>query len=280
MHETFTLRTVGRSPATLRALLEEARDVATADGRTVGLYVGRWAEWSRVAELEPRPLSSVFLPDGQMERIVARVEAWLAGRDNYRRRGNPWRLTGLFTGSPGSGKTATVMALAAHYGMDLYILSLKDRSMDDQQMMRLLLRVPEGSIVLLDDVDAVVSGRTMGEGVGVSFAALLFALENPKPGIITIQTTNHPERLDPAQVRGGRAKIKAEFGPAQPDQASRLFLHFHEGRAGLDDAADEFGRLGAGWAMCDLEGVLEEHEGDPRGAVAALQNVRSLPAAA
>lgn len=117
--------------------------------------------------------------------------------------------------------------------MDLYQLSLADRSMNDRQLTNLMLRVPERSIVLLEDVDSAVRGREMQQE-GVSFSGLLNVLDGvaSRPGILMVQSTNHPEVLDPAQVRDGRADMHEHFGEADADQAARMFLHFYDNAPG------------------------------------------------
>ena len=41
-------------------------------------------------------------------------------------------------------------------------------------------------------------------------------------GLITLATTNHPEKLDPALIRSGRFDISMELGPLEWEEAERM----------------------------------------------------------
>ena len=81
-------------------------------------------------------------------------------------------------------------------------------------------------------------------------------------------TTNHPERLDPALVRPGRADVHVELGPVGAVTAERLFRRFFPERP-------EFARRFAAAlgddrvAPAALQGWLMQHAGDPAGAATA-----------
>jgi len=269
--ETIRFRMLGKDASAARALLHEAYHVATDEERRVGVYVLQWSEWRRLAQVRPRPLGSVFLPEGEMERLTADASDFLASEGWYGERGIPWRRGYLLEGAPGTGKTSAIGALAGHLGMDLYLCSVAGKDMTDQKLASSLLNVPERSAVLLEDVDAVVRGREMqGEG-GVTFAGLLNALDGvaSRPGVLTFLTTNHAEQLDPALVRPGRVDVRMHFGPATREQVVRMFLHFY-GRPELRELAETFAERMEGRVMADAQKVLLDHKTDPSGAVSAV----------
>lgn len=276
--ETIVLRTLGRDPAILRELLTEARDVATSAGRSVGLYVQTWGEWHRVREMSPRPMSTVFLPDNQAEKLLDDARKFFTKREWYERRGIPWRKQYMFEGVPGSGKTSFIIALAGELGLDLYIVNLGDPHLTDQKLTSMLLRIPERSAVLLEDVDAVVKGREMSDQTGVTFAGLINALDGvgSKPGLLTFQTTNHAELLDPVQMRPGRVDVRVRFENATREQAYRFFLHFYE-RTAPDALADAFAEHSAGRSMAELQGMLLEWPNNPRAVVVTLETSELTP---
>lgn len=93
---------------------------------------------------------------------------------------------------------------------------------------------PKGSIVLLEDIDAVFVDRVSAkkaEGRTVSFSGLLNAIDGVRStdGRILFMTTNHKEKLDPALLRAGRADVHIKLDFASYNQIEKLFLKFFPG---------------------------------------------------
>lgn len=274
--ETYTLRMLGRSAAAFRALFVEARALASTEERRVSIYAARWDHWARLAQTRPRALASVVLAAGVAERLLEDARRFLASEAWYRDRGIPWRRGYLLEGPPGTGKSSTIAALAGELGLNLHVLNVADRGMTDDRLASLLLDASAPSILLLEDIDAVVHGRTVEGGPGgVTFAGLLNALDGvaSQQGVLTFLTTNHPEVLDPALLRNGRVDVRLHLGPATAEQAERFFLHFYAGsdRRDLPALARRFGAWGEGKTVADLQGVLLGHREDPAG---ALEDIR------
>lgn len=272
LQETIELRMIGRDPNAARKILEDARDLAYRDDPTVGVYVCRWGEWHRIYEAAPRPLDTVILPAGVLEDITADAEAFLDSREWYQRRGIPWRRGYLFEGTPGTGKTSAIAAIAGHLKLDLYMCNVTGAGMTDERLIANLLSVNVRSAVVLEDVDCVVEGREM-KSEGVTFSGLLNALDGvaSKPGVLTFLTTNHPDRLDGALLRNGRVDRRITFEPSTVEQASRFFKKFYEENdLGL---SDDFGCLAEGRPMSELQGVLIEYKDDPQAAIARLNSL-------
>lgn len=276
--ETITITMLGRSQKAARTLLEVARDLACKEEqRTTGVYGLRFGDWYRIHETPPRSTSSIVLPEGVMEGILADAERFLAAEAWYRDRGIPWRRGYLLEGAPGSGKSSTTAALAGHLGMNLYLCNVAQTGMDDEKLVDSLLGVPERAIVLLEDIDAVASDREITDKSRVTFAGLLNALDGvaSRQGIITVMTTNHADTLDPALIRHGRVDRRITYAAATEEQAARFFQAFY----GRDEGAAEFGRAGAGRCIAELQGICLEHRENPAEAVAAVRPVHLEKAA-
>jgi len=74
----------------------------------------------------------------------------------------------------------------------------------------------------LEDIDALFVGReavTKNTQKQISFSGLLNALDGVRAqeGRIIFMTTNHPEKLDPALMRPGRADFHALINYASYD---------------------------------------------------------------
>lgn len=272
--EVFTLRIVGRSQDSARHLLEDARSLAI-DRRTrkVEIFSASYDYWQRIDERNLRTLGSVFLPEGVSEELTDDLAVFLSSEAWYVGLGIPWRRRYLFHGVPGSGKTSVICALAGHFRMNLYILSLGNPYLTDDSLMKLLALVPSRSFVLFEDIDAAFDQRNKsGDATNkLTFSGLLNALDGAgsKDGTLIFMTTNHIERLDPALVRPGRVDVKEEFGLATAQQANRMFLAFFPGADGTDGFGEKVEELKL--SMSDVQNHLIENKNSCVGALNRLK---------
>jgi hypothetical protein len=136
-------------------------------------------------------------------------------------------LVGLFTGSPGTGKTMAAQVIAASLGLELFRIDLsavvsKYVGETSQNMERVLSRAASLDIILLfDEADALFGKRTEIKDAHDRFANtdtnyLLQAIES-YPGIALL-ATNKKGNLDPAFIR--RIRYVLDF--PRPDAAQRL----------------------------------------------------------
>lgn len=289
--ESFTLALAGRSRAVVDQFIHDVQALAAPPpGPRTRLCFALWSEWSSPKDRAPRPLSSVILADdlvGELERDVA---AFLAARDWYAERGIPWRRGYLLHGPPGGGKTSIVQALACHFGLTVHVLSPAAEE-SDESLRRRVFAVPERSILLIEDVDSVFVGRdkqaaapradgsTEPPPPGVTFSGLLNALDGVAAGegVISVLTTNHRDRLDPALIRPGRVDVDRYIGYATPEQARRLWRQFYGATEAAshiahvaDMVAEVVAREGVEVSMAQLQGYCLRHRRSPVSALVQL----------
>lgn len=242
--ETLTLTTLHASRSVFPQLLSEAQELATQSiqGKTV-IYTAWGVEWRAFGQpRKPREVESVVLARGQRERILADVRSFLGRGQWYARRGIPYRRGYLLHGSPGSGKTSIIQALAGALDLNICLLNLSERGLTDDKLNHLLSLAPERSILLLEDIDAAFPSRAENQPgadaaaapkreyqTSVTFSGLLNALDGVASGEsrIVMMTTNHVERLDPALIRPGRVDLIEELGDADENMARDLFERFY-----------------------------------------------------
>lgn len=274
--ESFTLRIFSRDKNLARLLMEECRGRAIPDDDKVDILVANYGCWTLGTRVAPRPLASVILDGNQAGELLADMREFLGGVAWYRDVGIPYRRGYLLHGPPGNGKTSIVKALAGELGMSIYLLMLSDPDMNDNRVSDLLARVPDKSILLLEDVDCAFTRRKRASGKdgGLTFSGLLNAIDGvaSSEGRIIVMTTNHVERLDPALIRPGRADVKLSIGNATADQARRLFERFFPGQAEMATAFA--GRIEDGqYSMATLQHFLMQHRKDPEGAVVGADEI-------
>lgn len=273
--EVFKVRVIGRSQEAARALLEDARSVALERRhRKVEVFAAYYDRWQRIDERDPRPLSSVFLPAGVVERVVSDLTAFFGSQRWYIEHGIPWRRGHMYRGTPRSGKTSLICALAGHFRKNLYLLNLGGPYLTDDSLLGLLSNVPSGSFVLLEDLDAAFNQRTKSEDAHnkLTFSGLINALDGAgsKDGVVVFMTTNHVERLDAALIGAGRVDLSIEFKDATADQANRMFCAFFPDADGADGFGEKVEALGM--SMADVQNHLIQYRDSQ---VRALNELKS-----
>jgi chaperone BCS1 len=257
----LTIECLGRSLDPIRTLLQEAQTfykIVTASKTTIYRSGGRsWdaAKWEAIATRPSRPLDSVILDTAIKDRLLKDLKEYLDPRTKawYQSRGIPYRRGYLLSGPPGTGKTSLTAALAGYFGLDIYILSLLDKEIDEAALEQLFSRLPRRCIVLLEDIDAAGLTRkprkssTTSSSKGskrkkkrkqeeespsrVSLSGLLNAIDgvSSSEGRVLIMTTNAPEELDPALVRPGRVDMDVKFTLPRRPEMKKMFMRMYKG---------------------------------------------------
>lgn len=184
-----------------------------------------YGHWSRRADVPTRDLRTVILDEGVKEDIVADIEQFLADEQHYVDIGAPWHRSFLLYGPPGTGKTSLARAIAAYFNFDIYFISVSDIE-KSSTLLELVSTLGPRSLLVLEDIDTVriATSRDESETSTVTMSAILNALDGvfTPHGLITIMTTNHLERLDPAITRTGRTDRLVRIGYVTTYQVKQL----------------------------------------------------------
>ncbi|KAK6537485.1 hypothetical protein TWF694_011670 [Orbilia ellipsospora] len=168
----LVLFTFGRSPVTLREILEAARQEYLMEQRTSTLIHttnGSYpATWSLAHAKPSRSLDSVIMKESDKERLLKDMKEYLApsAKRWYQKHGLPYRRGYLFYGLPGAGKTSLTTALASELSLPIYCLSLASSSMADDVLLGLFATLPKKCIILLEDIDSAGIDRQSFTGGG------------------------------------------------------------------------------------------------------------------
>lgn len=220
--ENIEITTLGPNPYFLHTLIEEMVAARAAATKTqIEVFTFSNSYWKLACRKDKRSLESVILPDGLTENLVADIDGFIANRAWYAERGIPYRRGFLFQGPPGCGKTSLTLALASRFGRPIYALNIGSLSSDDD-LIEAITTVPESAFLLIEDVDAAQVDRTMRASSSkpnkqvkpLSLSALLNSIDGvfSREGRVLIMTTNHPDAIDPAIVRPGRADRRITIG--------------------------------------------------------------------
>ncbi|PFH61384.1 hypothetical protein XA68_17496 [Ophiocordyceps unilateralis] len=161
--EEIRISCSGRSIEPIKRLLAEAKAFYYEDTyRKTTIYRPRpkgqrveGSVWQQVARRPVRPMSTVVLDATEKHGVLADINEYLHPTTPrwYASRGIPLRRGYLFHGPPGTGKTSFSFALAGVFGIDIYVISLQDVNVSEEDLATLFTRLPRRCIVLLEDID-------------------------------------------------------------------------------------------------------------------------------
>jgi len=224
---------LGRDRKVVEDLIGDAHQASLARerARTTVYFTDQYGNWVRTASRAARPLSSVVLPEKQAQGLLRDCQTFMDKEAWYASHGIPYRRGYLLYGTPGTGKTSLVTALAGSLGLSIYVINLSSRVLTDEMLCELMANAAAKCILLLEDVDAAFShreGSTSLQG-SVTFSGLLNAIDGvaAQEGRLLFLTTNHVDKLDPALVRPGRIDVRIRFEFATKDQIETFVKCFY-----------------------------------------------------
>ncbi|WWC93241.1 hypothetical protein V866_000074 [Kwoniella sp. B9012] len=126
----------------------------TQSSLKVNISEGSQAWWGWRRTYKPlRSWESIFLPPSIKDKILRDTRDFLDGKAFYRKRGLPWRRGWLLYGLPGTGKTSLITALASQFNLQIYVINLGAKGIDDDELLKLVMSIPPKSILLFEDID-------------------------------------------------------------------------------------------------------------------------------
>ncbi|MEM6254924.1 MAG: ATP-binding protein [Cyanobacteria bacterium P01_D01_bin.156] len=158
---------------------------------------GYWAKNPRLfQEIKSSTFENLVLSGNLKDEIKTDLQDFFAARSTYTEYGVPWKRGVLLIGPPGNGKTHTVKALVNLLEHPcLYVKSFKaEHGPESRNIRKVFKRARQLApcLLILEDLDSLVDDENRSFFLNEldGFAA--------NDGIVTIATTNHPEKLDVA----------------------------------------------------------------------------------
>jgi len=275
--ESLAFRTIGRDQAFLKRFVD---DVVACHHRkaTVASHLHVYEDgWTYVSAYSPRLLDSVILKPGEKEHLIEDLERFRNSRARYRRLGVPYHRGYLLYGPPGTGKTSLVSAVAANFGLSIYVVNLTE--FNDRSLKSAMNDVPENSLILFEDIDCMKAGHRRAESKpgqdqrgnsvvaasgeekaaasnGVTLSGLLNVLDgfHAPENVVYVMTTNKVEALDPALLRPGRIDYRLYMGEAAESQRIELYRRFFPNAT--EPEAREFAQAHCAETMAEFQGLL------------------------
>lgn len=171
---------------------------------------GSW--WETIGKKHKRSFESIIIPDDKKDYITRKIDTFLSSEQWHIDKGVPYHLGILLYGPPGTGKSSMIHAIASHMGRDIYLNKgpkINIEGIDHDNGILVLEDIDSAGLNVSnrdDDKDGKVGAASMSEILNI-----LDGVASPH-GLVTIATTNHLDRLDPAMIRHGRFDVKVELG--------------------------------------------------------------------
>ncbi|KAK9321047.1 P-loop containing nucleoside triphosphate hydrolase protein [Lipomyces orientalis] len=160
----------------------------------------------------------IFLEADMRQDLRRDTSVFFVSEDAYKSLNVAWKRGILLIGAPGNGKTEAIKAIIKGANVPcLYVKSFKSRMGPEQGIRAIFRRARQSApcILVLEDLDSLVEPATRS-----FFLNELDGLES-NHGILTVATTNHPEKIDQAILnRPSRFDTKYAFN--LPSQSLRM----------------------------------------------------------
>jgi ATP-dependent 26S proteasome regulatory subunit len=187
--------------------------------------------WTQIEMKSNKTFDNIFFKD--KNTFLHRLNTFMSNEESYIKKGIPYNFGLLLHGSPGTGKTSCIKALANYTKRHIIFVNLKlIKTCKQFEEIFLLdyinnMYVPHcRKIIVLEDIDCmsdIVISRDDAKPIGPNEDEIyddkltLSCILNTIDGIfenhdrIMIMTTNYVDKLDEALVRPGRIDMKIEF---------------------------------------------------------------------
>ena len=202
-------------------------------GEVLVFREGRWGKSQELFDsIRSTTLESLVLPQPVKDEVVENVRGFFGAEALYAEHGIPWKRGLLFLGPPGNGKTHMIKGLANELGHPvLYVRSFSSQhGTPHDNIGRCFDRARDLApcLLVLEDLDALVDDTNRSY-----FLNEMDGFYSNR-GILTVATTNHPERLDPA-ILERPSRFDRKFTFTLPDEAARRGYLLHQ-NANLKEA--------------------------------------------
>lgn len=223
--QLFTFTVSGVDNSRYRGYNGEESEERTSEGMNVIM-----------SDLKKRDMNTLFYDDRVKERVENHINTFLETKDIYLDKDIPFKTGIMLYGTPGTGKSSLVQAIANTYKASLVLIDMNSfNHLSITQLKQSIEADNKMYIVLLEDIDTLFPKLDREDDSNLDrddkkvINKLLQFLDSPSKSpsnIIFIATTNHINKLDNAILRTGRFDIKIEVNPIGRETARMMCESF------------------------------------------------------
>jgi DNA polymerase III delta prime subunit len=246
----------------------------------------------------------------RQEEINHRVRFFLNNKEWYDKRGIPHTLGLMLYGSPGTGKTSTIKAIAnesKRHIINVNLSAIKTKKQLKKLFYDEKLDICENSdntsitntyiipinkrVYVIEDVDSMKDNFLLKRNTSsielpddpdelneekklhdIDLSTILNIIDGTleTPGRILIITSNYPERIDEAFIRPGRIDLCIEYGKCTIEVVCKMYRDFYQ----LDIPLDKINLIENNkWSPAELSQLLFKNFNNP---INALEDIITL----
>ncbi|KAL0464954.1 UNVERIFIED_CONTAM: AAA-ATPase [Sesamum latifolium] len=168
------------------------------------------AKWKSVPFNHPASFDSLVIDPDLKTKIQSELETFLDSKQYYNKLGRVWKRSYLLYGPSGTGKSSFIAAVANFVEYDVYNLNLS-QVVDDADLSGLLLQTSCKSLIVVEDLDRYVSGKSRARISSSGLLNFMDGILNFQGERIMIFTTSCKDGIDLALLRPGRIDVHIYF---------------------------------------------------------------------
>jgi chaperone BCS1 len=202
--------------------------------------------WEYIKKIRKRNINNIFIEKSKKDELMTLLNNFVNNEDWYIENEIPYQLGILLHGTPGSGKSSLIRAMASYLNYPIYYISMKNIIKIEEAMNEL----PNKSIVVIEDIDTnslthsrdklnnksnnVIStiddsNNDSDDNKLIGLSEILNSIDGilSSHGRILVMTTNYIEKLDEALIRPGRIDLQLEMGFANMEILQNFINKFY-----------------------------------------------------
>jgi len=249
--------------------------------------------WEKLASLDVEFFKNQYISDAA-QKLIDEAITFKSSEQAYIDAHIKYRRGSILSGIPGTGKSTLPGIVSAFTGMDIYLINSLEK------IAVALAEVPVHSLILIDDIDLMLTGKRAGIGASSSsdddkvvgdgekeekedsidialgllskmmIAELLTALDSliSFRGGIVYASTNDVDSLDVALLRPGRFDDIVMVGSLSHTEQERYLEYFYKKPCSLNEGVRDR-------TLAELAGICTKHMGDPGNAIKEISNAEA-----
>ena len=224
-----------KSSRQMEGLLKDASEFVTSDllsnGAIQYMFQPKNRNLTGMGVLKERPRHSLFMKEGQADRLFSEVKSFIDSQDIYNKCFMPYKMNIFMYGLPGSGKTSLITAVATEFSLGLAVIPFSP-SLTDETLVYGLTKAHEIGcrIVVLEDVDCLFDQNRKPDDhnrTGLTLSGLLNCMDgilrSGANGMIMFLTANFTTQIDAAVLRSARVDLTIPFTYADEFQVRACY---------------------------------------------------------